>query len=342
VSLTIEQILASPEYFPVRFEGPNLIFVRMTRQTYLDSIFTLPNRIVTEGEQAWAVPLGDIVRMVEENKKELPSPHCIFQIAHCGSTLLSRSLDNPGDSLVIREPFALRQLTATPRSPNANQDKDRVRALQALWCLLSRQYQSNESVVLKGNVPINYSIPEIMESSPLSKGILLYSNFEDYMVASLKSDERRQWASHVAREMSPRIKAIQGMESLNIDSLTGAQAIAALWLSQIRLFEHAATVHPNLKPVLSDQLLESPSAVLSASVEHLALGITAEDQRRILESDLFKRHAKNPDMEFTIDEHRSQLLELKEKYSNEIAEVSTWCEANNYSTRSTLTQYALL
>lgn len=33
----------------------------------------------------------------------------IFQMAHCGSTLLARALDDPGASLVLREPLSLRQ-----------------------------------------------------------------------------------------------------------------------------------------------------------------------------------------------------------------------------------------
>ena len=342
MSLTIEQILASPEYYPLKFEGPNLVFVRMSRESYEQSIFTLPNRIVTQGQQAWAVPLGDIVRMVEEADNDLPSPKLIFQIAHCGSTLLSRAIDQAGHSLVIREPFALRQLTATPLSPNPAENKDRTRALKAVWYLLSRQFQSNETVIIKGNVPVNYAISELLEATSLASAVFLYSEFDDYMVAALKSDERRQWAQHVVQEMSPRIRSLAGFENIDAQSLSAANAVAVLWLSQINIYESMIRANTTMKSLSSKQLTDHPDMVLSACNEYFGLDIDASKQDSILQSKLFKRHAKNLDIEFSIEEHRANLIALKHKYEDEINDVREWCTTNQFVTSTSLEKSKLV
>ena len=97
--------------------------------------------------------------------------------------------------------------------------------------LLGRQYENDETVLLKANVPINFSLKEILESSSSLKGILLFSNFENYLVAVLKSEERCMWAKHVVRELANHIKSIQEFSDIGINSLDSAQSAAMLWLS---------------------------------------------------------------------------------------------------------------
>jgi len=336
MSLKASTLLESPDIYPLRFDGPNLVFVRMSRETYQQSIFTLPNRIVRVGDDAWSIPFTEVMSMIEQSGKKLTSPNVIFQIAHCGSTLLARALDKPESSLVIREPFVLRQFSATPLATNESEMQARSRALSAIWYLLSRRYSEQESVIIKANVPVNYSLNEIIEVAPEVKGVLLYSDFKDYLVSVLKSDDRCMWAKHVVNELATHIKATRGFEKLDINSLNSAQATAVLWLTQIRRYESISDNSDDMKGLKSDALFKQPKDALKFSSKHLMLDMNDHQLDSVLTSELFTHHAKTPEQQFSEAERQSELSSLHLKFENEINDTLTWCEKHNYETNARL------
>lgn len=340
--LNAQTLLESPDYFPLKFEGANLVFVKMSRSSYQQSIFTLPSRIVTDGNETWTIPFSTIVSIVEQNELDLPSPSVIFQIAHCGSTLLSRALDQPNSSFVIRESFALRQYCASPVPADEYAVNTRKRGLNALWTLLSRKYAANENVLLKSNVPVNYALNEINEYSPRLKGVLLHCSFTEYLVATLKSEQRRAWAKHVVREMAQKIQSLDGFSTLAIESLDAAQATAILWLSQIQYYQLAIEQNPNLLALNSMHLFEQPGHTLLACSEHLSLNIDKADSKRISNSDLFTRHAKTPELSYTKEQRTEDLRQLQVRYKNEIAQTLDWCELSGFDTHSDFTNHCLI
>jgi len=332
-SLSAQAILESPDYFPLRFEGANLLFVKMSRQSYHESIFTLPNRIVTDGNAAWRIPLAELVRLVTQERSNSSSskatePSIIFQIAHCGSTLLSRALDVPATSMVIRESFVLRQLAAAPFTADPREQEVRARALSVIWYLLSRCYSENEPVILKANVPVNFSITEIMKAAPNTRGILLYSDFEDYLLSILKSDERRQWAVHVVRELASQINALDSFSHLALDRLNGAQAAAVLWYSQMHNMHLAQKNFSGLQSLNSKHLYQQPAATISASAKYFSLNLTDEQVKDIVQGQLFTEHAKMPGNTYSTKQRALDLQKLQQKHANEILESLDWCKNN--------------
>ena len=335
MSLKASTLLESPDIYPLKFDGPNLVFVRMSRESYQNSIFTLPNRIIRDGADAWTIPFTEIMNMVEQSGKSTPSPNVIFQIAHCGSTLLSRALDHPGSSLVIREPFMLRQFSATLLPKNEVENNARKRALRTIMFLLGRRYEDNETVLIKANVPINYSIDEILENAASLKGVLLFSGFENYLVAVLKSEERCMWAKHVVRELANHIRSIQEFSGVDISSLDSAQSAAILWLSQIHIY-NSAIENKQIKSLDSEQFYSNPQRVLRDTAEHLEININKKRLETITGSDLFTRHAKNPEMEYSEQQRQNDLSELSARFEDKIKQTKAWCEANNYKTNLSL------
>lgn len=340
--LNAQTLLESPDYFPLKFDGANLAFVKMTRSSYQQSIFTLPNRVVTDGNETWLIPFSEIVSVVEQSKLELPSPSVIFQIAHCGSTLLARALDQPKSSLVIREPFVLRQYCASSLPVERDALDARKRGLRVLWTLLSRKYTANENVLLKSNVPVNYALTEINDCSPKLKGVLLYCPFAEYLVATLKSDQRRAWAKHVVREMGQKIQALEDFSSLSIESLSAAQATAVLWLSQIQYYQLAIKQNPELLALDSTQLFEYPENTLLACSKHLSLNINAADSKRISSGDLFSHHAKTPELSYTNQQRIKDLTQFQVRYKKEIEQTSDWCDQSGFDTRCDFTKHSLI
>ena len=238
MQVTLEEVVSSANYFPLKFEGPNLVFVPMTRESFHASSFTMPSRIITDSDDAISVPFAHVIAALKDRLASAQEVSCIFQVAHCGSTLLSKALDWPGDSLGIREPYVLRQFASSPMPQNDVQRASYSSALQIILFLLSRRLVESERVVIKANVPVNFILAEIMQGRADLKGVFLHNSFDEYLVAALKAPERQQWAQFVVRELASRISQIPVFETIDFKSLDAAQSAAVLWLSQIHSAKH--------------------------------------------------------------------------------------------------------
>lgn len=339
MTLTALNILESPDYYPLKFDGSNLLFVRMSRDSYFQSIFTLPNRIVTAGPEQWSVPFSELVELVERAESKWPTASCLFQIGHCGSTLLSRALDQPDTNLVIREPFILRQFAASPAPIEQRQIDYRRRGLQAIWHLLSRQYKPSDKVLIKANVPVNFAIDEIMDIAPEAKGVMLYSNFDDYLLSILKADERQQWARHVVQELMPQIKKLDAFAHLRFSTLDGAQSAAVLWLSQIRNFESAMQQHKGLRSLYSQHFYQQPARSLNACSAHLGLGVNREQADEVVASELFTHHAKLPEQSYSELQRQQEIAQLSKQFTGKISQCHDWLDLHDLDRSNNLAEW---
>ncbi len=108
-----------PDNYLLEFTGQQALFIQMTRESYGRSIFTDRHRIVPAQPSGRSIDLNSLLARFDAESIPLRPLRFIFHLAHGGSTLLSRALDYPGRSLVIREPFPLRQLAGEYLSATA-------------------------------------------------------------------------------------------------------------------------------------------------------------------------------------------------------------------------------
>ena len=111
MTLTLDDLLASPDHYLHSFEGDATIFVPMDREAYRRSIF-LDRRISPPSTRSMQLPAGTLIGHSSAPKQT----GWIFHVAHCGSTLLARALDQAQGNLVLREPLALRQVAIEHRA----------------------------------------------------------------------------------------------------------------------------------------------------------------------------------------------------------------------------------
>src|SRR5438128_6215682 len=104
MALTLDDLFVSPDHYLHSFEGDSALFVPMDRGAYHRSIF-LDGRISPASDQSMHLPAAALNAGAQAPART----GWIFHVAHCGSTLLARALDDPGSNLVLREPLALRQ-----------------------------------------------------------------------------------------------------------------------------------------------------------------------------------------------------------------------------------------
>jgi hypothetical protein len=304
MSLTLDDLFASPDHYLHSFEGDAALFMPMDREAYHRSIF-LDGRISPAANQVMKVPAGALVEPVRR-----PAPTgWIFHVAHCGSTLLARALDRPSTNLVLREPFALRQLAFSP-------DGGRL-ALTA--AMLSKRYRDDLPTIVKANVPVNFLLPGLAALDPQAKAIFLYATLRDYVLAILRSDNHRDWLRRVATQLAAYLG--------DLSNLADAELCAALWLAQIRAFTGSIALMPNARALDAEVFFADPVPVLEAAAAHLGVPMSEAGIRGTVEGPLFATYSKNPEQPFDNEARLARRSALEEPLAEELARACRWVEA---------------
>jgi hypothetical protein len=296
MSLTIAGLLASPDHYLHRFDGDRAVFVPMDRAAYHRSIF-LDGRIVPAAPQEMRVPvamLGDAPAP--------PSTAWIFHVAHCGSTLLARGLDDPAGGLVLREPQALRQAALAG-------DAERLRLAAAI---AGRRYRVDAPTLVKANVPVNFALPELVQGDPGARAILLYASLRDYLLAILRSDNHRAWLRRVTDDLAGNLGEVSGRSD--------AYRAAVLWRAQMERFAATARTLPGARSLDAEHFFAAPAATLRAAARHLGLPIETATLEATATGPLFATYSKNPEVAFDNAARLDRRATLEPLLAAEIAE----------------------
>ncbi len=315
--MNLQSILSTPDLYVQSFDRDEAIVFEMDQSAYQRSIF-LDRRIAAKNMEHKRVRRSDVLAAVKD--ASAAPVNYIFHIAHCGSTLLARALELPGQNLVLREPYTLRQLGA--EAANGAEDAASVHMMRVL---LGRRYNSGGPVIVKANVPVNFMIPALMRPQAEQPAIFLHYGLEDYLLAILRSQMHRDWVSHVSNELKPGLEKLTGARA---GDESVAVSAARLWLAQLLQFEAALKEYPNAKSLSAEDLFETPKAVLGA-----AFGLFGQPQNEatieaIVSSDLFTRYSKDPRHKFDNAQRVARRAKLKEDLSPELDAARAWAAAH--------------
>lgn len=311
-------ILRNPERFLHSFEERDAVFFEMDREAYFRSIFT-DKRISPKSLAPQRLPIPDLIAATEAVE---PAPvNYIFHIAHCGSTLLARALDLKDSNLVVREPFALRQLGVMAANGGGLDLEKRTRLVRVM---LGRRYNSAGPVIVKANVPVNFMIPALMQPQADEPAIFLHYGLEDYLLAILRSQMHRGWVQHVSDELRPGIEKLTGARGAS----EGVPELAArLWLTQMLQFDAALAAYPNAKSLGAEDLFEQPKKVIAASFAHFRQPQSEAIIEAIVASDLFSRYSKDPRHQFDNAQRVERRAKLKIELAAELDAGRAWVGA---------------
>ena len=307
--------LASPDDYLFAFEGDSAIMLAMDPSAYRRSIF-LDDRINTASETVRHPPLAGLAA-----PDPVPITGWIFHVAHCGSTLLARALDQ-GNRLVLREPLALRQQAIA--SVSSILPGDWQARLALVTGLLARRYDPAAMTIVKANVPVNFIIPAIMAAAPAAPAIFLHFPLGDYLAAILRSPASRQWLRGITETLRPAIITAAG--SLPDDDSGRA---AALWLAQIRIYAGALARFPNCQSLDAEALFSQPAAVLMAASALFGTPFDTGEVAKITAGPLFNTYSKNPALAFDDAARRQRQAGQAAALAPEIAAAHRWVRAQS-------------
>lgn len=298
--LTLDDLRDSPDHYLHSFDGDDAVFVPMDRAAYHRSIF-LDGRISAASGGSMRIPISSL-------SGEMRPIGWIFHIAHCGSTLLARALDEPHANLVLREPAALRQVCVTPDA----------RKLQLVLTMLGKRYSPEAPTLVKANVPVNFNLHQIIGRDPNARAVFLHCQLRDYLLAVLRSDGHRQWVRQVTNQFAPALGSVA--------ALSDAQRAAALWFGQMRIFAEALRMMPNARSLDSESFFNDPKPVLAAAAAQLEIEISAARIDQIVSEPLFSTSAKNPALAFNNAQRLARRADLAAAIGTELDEAERWVE----------------
>jgi hypothetical protein len=299
------QLLATPDAYLHSLEGGEAVLVPMDRAAYRRSIF-LDHRISLAGEHGWRMSAAELAGSVP-NAQPMG---WIFHVAHCGSTLLARALDELGGALVLREPLALRQLAL---------QNDRS-LLPAVLAMLSRRYPGDGASLVKANVPVNFMLDAIAAADPQAPAILMWSRLPDYLAAVLRSPQHRAWVRNITALLAEHLGDPEG--------LSDAECAAALWAAQHRRFVQALALMPQARALEAERFFADPAGSLRASVQLFGMSGAAAGIDAVAAGPLFLTYSKNPTAQFDNAARQSLKQRNAQELAGEIAEAERWLQAN--------------
>lgn len=280
----------------------------MDRAAYRRSIF-LDHRISPAEGEAFAINLSELADVIPDRQ----SAGWIFHVAHCGSTLLARALEELTGALVLREPLALRQLALDPDH----------QVLPIVLALLARRYPGAGRTVIKANVPVNFMIDRIATADPQAPAILLYSRLPDYLLAILRSPNHRAWVRTISGQLAPHI----GTQ----DASSDAELAAALWLAQHRRFAAALSVMPQARTLEAEQFYSRPAEAVTKAATLYGLPSDAALAAEIARGPMFTTYSKNSELAFDNAARIARRNHLAEQLSSELAAAVAWLDRHEVS-----------
>lgn len=281
------------------FAAGNARFLTLDR-TALERSSFLDQRIRADLSTLRTVPIADLLG--ESPPRPDIAPAFIFHTAFCCSTLLARSFDLPGHTLVLSEPSTLLQLADLKRGLTAA-DYSPAPLLESTLALLSRPFIPGERVLIKPtNLATNLG-PDILALYPGARALVLYDDLEAFLLSILKRP--RESENGISQFLARFLADPAGRRWAAGRSLpeTLPERAALAWHLQIQsLGDWLGTEHAErIRLLRTPRLLAAPTATLAAVAAWLELDLGTEACRSVIEGPLWRRHIKHPEINYTPD-----------------------------------------
>ncbi len=271
-----------------------------------------------------------------------PTPHFIFHIGHCGSTLLSRLLDALGTDenpvTGLREPLPLRTLAQEKLESASSLWSEAVfkQRLRALLCLYGRE---PGTTIIKATSICNSLIEDMMEVEPPPTGketsfrmspraAFIYIKLEPYLAAMLggenSSVDLRGFATLRHRRLTQKIGPLSPLRKMTLGEIAAMSWLVEMLDGYYKKNDRSPFYS---EPLDFDQFLQDPAEHLSALAGHFGVANDAAAIQQALGSGVMSRYAKSPDYQYTADTRTQNLNVSRRENAREITAGLKWAEA---------------
>ncbi|MGH8160776.1 MAG: hypothetical protein ACRESR_01230 [Gammaproteobacteria bacterium] len=302
-------------------------FLTLDRETLARSSF-LDQRIETDTANYDEVPVPELLGQTVRGSAGAPAGY-IFHTAFCCSTLLARSLDIAGRTLVLREPATLLQLADLKRGLSASR-RPKSELLPLTLALLARSFDPGERVIVKPTNVVNNLAAELLAAHSNTHALVLYDDLEPFLLAVLKRprESARGIAEFLRRLCADPVGRDWAAAHAIPESLTARATL--VWMLQIHGLQAglANENHDRVRILRTTELLDAPAQALAASAAWLGVKLTEAEAGKIASGPLWNRHAKHPETPYTLDRRREEQALARRILAEPVREGMAWAAKN--------------
>ena len=327
----IDALVADPSLLLQNIDlvGGGSMFVRITEEIYKASMF-LDNRLQVKNPQTHITNLWPLAELVGKRIPEQAPLNFVFHVGHCGSTMMSRMLEDLGGVLALREPLPLRWLAGAARelnTPLAQLDEDRYLQLQTLLLrLYARTYRNSDTALIKATSDCSFIADRLLATHPSNKAVLLYVSLDTFLTGMLRSDLRRQETLQFSQSRLHDLHSVIGAEHIRLFELDVAQKTAVSWLANVALL-HKLTEQKSAEQCLFmnfETFLSEPVPFFKKMTEFLQMDVGDKQIEQVVFGPIIQAYSKDPNFPYNPAARAAELNEARQKYGEEIKAAYDW------------------
>ncbi len=247
-----------------------------------------------------------------------PQMAILFHTAFCCSTLFAKSLAQPGQTVCLLEPLALRDLADSERKTPLADD-----TIKTVLRLLNKAQGEESSVLIKPSNLVNTLGTRILDVDPNIRAILLTNSLEEFLIScSKKPDTTRQ-------NMPMLLQSIcQGSDFLERKGLVQGNGspvhldyhsiCALVWLRQQEIA--AQIIRAGALRIEMSELLARPDTAIASAAEFL--NITGPSHAHI--TSVFSVNAKEPSLAYGPDKKASESKLVQHHFGKHVERAVHW------------------
>ena len=315
-------LVASPEWFPHRLDpdGARVLFVRLSEPRIRAAAF-LDERVLDAATEGGWGPLDAVLEATAGHERR--TPHAIFHIGHCGSTLVANLLDRLPGGIALREPLVLRTLAELfeelPRATARFDEAGWHGLADTLLALLARPHGAARPFV-KATSSCNALLGPWLGRDASVRAIALSIALEPWLATIMKSPASRADAARFAPARLAALHAAVGDDAVRLPRLAEPERLATAWLAeQARHAAIAAREPGRMLRVDFDALLAGGAAALAPIARHFGLPDDEGALATAWHPDVLGRYAKAREHAYTAADRDADLAESRRRHGEAIA-----------------------
>lgn len=311
------EIATDPRWFPLRYDPARdeLHFAWLPREAHRALSFLKDD----EAAQApRAVATRAAIRPFLERGRPL---HLILHSGLTGSTLLARALDRDGVAITWKEPPILTDIVRHRLMRASAADAQAV--LEDVTCLLSRPFETGETVIAKVASVGNGLGAEIARQSNETRILCLHAPVDIFLAGmARKGLIGRLWGRKLFIGLRNAGLGELGFDDRALAEQGDLQFAANGWLAMHRLFAAAAREfgQERVRSLGSEALFADPAKAIMRIAEHFRPGHDATD---LTTNALMTRHAKTGAV-YDPQQRRKELTNALAVHGEEIGMIVDW------------------
>lgn len=337
--LDIRSLFTSPEWYPLSIDFPGRLvsFVRMSRQSYRDTVF-LDTRTQPATSETFHFKLDDLLLAAAGARAGSKRILYILHPTFACSTLLARYFELLPNCFVLKEPMILTQMAAASlwRSSEWND------MLNLVLRLLTRTYDPEEFVVIKAHEPCNALGQTLLEHNQQSTITFMNLPLRHFVLSILKSDFRRKW---VRTRVPNAARAAHCQELIHIQpaDVNDAQAAAYLWLVNRFLCDQlvSGTDESRVLAVDAGTLAETPEQALPKVMANCGVHLTPAQLKSLIDDPSVRHYSKDLSKPYDATSRRQEIAELEKHWGNEADSAIEWATRSSWAFTDAMTASTL-